>query len=96
VISIRFGMVLPDDNPRTASAGRGRSASLSLEERYPRVRAKWLSHRDCCQLVRCCLEAGVRHAIVFGTSNNPRQIWSLRSARALGYAPQDAAPVSHG
>jgi NAD+ dependent glucose-6-phosphate dehydrogenase len=93
-IAIRFGTVLADDNPRTTNAGRGRSAGMTLAERYPRIRAKWLSHRDCCQLVRCAIEAkGVREAVVFGTSNNPRQIWSLRAARELlGYAPQDAAP----
>jgi nucleoside-diphosphate-sugar epimerase len=94
VISIRFGIVLPDDDPKSELAGHGRSATLSRVERYPRIRAKWLSHRDCCQLVRCCLEAEVAHAVVFGTSNNPRQIWSLNSARALGYAPKDAAPVA--
>jgi nucleoside-diphosphate-sugar epimerase len=94
VICIRFGTVLPDDDPRSAAAGRGRSAALPLAERYPRIRAKWLSHRDCCQLVRCAIEAApVRYAVVYGTSANPRQIWSLASARGLlGYAPQDAAP----
>lgn len=96
VISIRIGMVLPDDNPRTRDAGgRGRSSTMTPQERYPRMRAKWLSHRDCCQLFRCALEAKqVREAVVFGTSNNPRQIWSLRGARELlGYQPADAAPV---
>ncbi|HWA26542.1 MAG TPA: NAD(P)-dependent oxidoreductase [Lacunisphaera sp.] len=92
VISVRCGALFADNDPKSPAAGRGRSAKLSLAERYPRIRAKWLSHGDCCQLVRCCLEADVAHAVVFGTSNNPRQIWSLRSARALGYAPQDAAP----
>jgi nucleoside-diphosphate-sugar epimerase len=95
VICIRFGTVLPDDDPRSPAAGRGRSAAMPLAERYPRIRAKWLSHRDCCQLVRCAIEAApVRHAVVYGTSNNPRQIWSLACARQLlGYAPEDAAPV---
>lgn len=95
VISVRIGMVLPDDNPRTPSAGRGRSSALPPQARYPRIRAKWLSHRDCCQLFRCALAAKhVSDAVVFGTSNNPRQIWSLRTARELlGYRPADAAPV---
>jgi NAD+ dependent glucose-6-phosphate dehydrogenase len=92
VVSVRFGIVLADDNPKSPAPGHGRSADLSLAERYPRIRTKWLSHRDCCQLVRCCLATNVPHTVVFGTSDNPRQIWSLRSARALGYAPQDAAP----
>jgi nucleoside-diphosphate-sugar epimerase len=94
VICIRFGTVLPDDDPRSPAAGRGRSATMSLAERYPRIRAKWLSHRDCCALVRSAIEAPVNYAVVYGTSNNPRQIWSLASARQLlGYAPQDAAPA---
>lgn len=96
VISIRIGMVLPDDNPRTRDAGgRGRSSAMTPQERYPRMRAKWLSHRDCCRLFHCALTAKhVREAVVFGTSDNPRQIWSLRSARELlGYEPADAAPV---
>jgi len=96
VICVRLGTILPDDDPRSASPGQGRSASLPLEERYPRIRAKWLSQRDCCELFRCCVEADhVRWAVVFGTSDNPRQPWSLAKARqVLGYTPVDAAPVS--
>ncbi len=98
VISIRIGMVLPGDDPRTREAGRGRSSAMTPEERYPRMRAKWLSHRDCCQLFLCALAAKhVADAVVFGTSNNPRQIWSLRGAREmLGYEPRDAAPAAYG
>jgi nucleoside-diphosphate-sugar epimerase len=96
VICVRVGMVLADDDPCSDSPGKGRSAGLSLAERYPRIRAKWLSHRDCCQLFLRCLEADtVPWAVVFGTSNNPRQIWSLaETRRVLNYAPQDAAPES--
>ena len=102
VICLRLGTVLPDDNPLSVvSAGRGRSAALPAEQRRLRVRAKWLSHRDCCQLFARCLDAtnastgaSARWAVVFGTSRNPRQIWSLdETRRLLGYAPQDSAPV---
>ena len=95
VICVRLGMILPDDDPGSASPGQGRSASLPVGERYPRVRAKWLSQRDCCELFRRCIGAeNVRWAVVFGTSDNPRQLWSLAEARnVLGYAPVDAAPV---
>jgi len=94
VLCVRLGTVIPDNNPLSTTVGRGRSAALSLAERFPRIRAKWLSHRDCCQLFTCCIEAvSLRYAVVFGTSNNPRQIWSLRQAREqLNYAPQDSAP----
>jgi nucleoside-diphosphate-sugar epimerase len=98
VVCVRLGIVLADDNPWSPQTGRGRSAALPLSERFPRVRAKWLSHRDCCQLFAKCIDAeSVRHAIVYGTSNNPRQIWSLATARRLlNYEPQDAAPEAPG
>jgi nucleoside-diphosphate-sugar epimerase len=98
VVCVRLGTVLPDDNPRSPQGGRGRSAGLPLSELFPRVRSKWLSHRDRCQLFARCIDAeSVRYAIVFGTSNNPRQIWSLAAARdLLKYEPQDAAPESLG
>jgi nucleoside-diphosphate-sugar epimerase len=81
VVCLRIGTVRADDDP-CASA------------RPERLRATWLSKRDCCELIACALEAeGARFAIVYGTSDNPRQIWSLDGARALGYAPRDAAPV---
>ena len=98
VVCVRLGTVLPDDNPRSPQGGRGRSAGLPLSERFSRVRAKWLSHRDCCQLFARCIDAeSVRYTIVYGTSNNPRQIWSLATARSLlKYEPQDAAPESLG
>ena len=96
VICVRLGTILADDDPGSSSAGQGRSASLPLEERYPRIRAKWLSRRDCCELFRRCIEAdNVRWAVVFGTSDNPRQLWSLDGARkVLAYVPVDAAPLT--
>ena len=67
---------------------------LDAEARFLRMRAKWLSQRDCAELFRCALEADVRWAVAFGTSNTPRQLWSLAEARRLlGYEPKDAAPV---
>ena len=94
VICVRLGIVLPDDDPCSDNPGRGRSGALPFKERFPRIRAKWLSHRDCCDLFSKCVEnTSVRFAIVFGTSNNPRQIWSLDTARdLLKYEPKDAAP----
>ncbi|WP_051480415.1 NAD(P)-dependent oxidoreductase [Cellulomonas sp. KRMCY2] len=95
VICVRLGTVLADDDPRSDVPGRGRSARLSADERYPRMRAKWLSHQDCCRLFARCIDAtDVPWAVVVGTSDNPRQIWGLgQTRRLLGYSPQDAAPV---
>jgi NAD+ dependent glucose-6-phosphate dehydrogenase len=95
VICVRLGMVLPSDDPRRLSGGRGRTAQLAIDQAYVRTRAKWLSHRDCRQLFTCCIEAThTSWAIVYGTSDNPRQVWSLQGARELlGYQPQDVAPL---
>lgn len=95
VICLRIGSVLANDDPTSGQTGRGRAAQLSREERFLRMRAKWLSQRDCAELFACALEAeAVRWAVVFGTSNNPRQLWSLAEARRLlGYEPKDSAPI---
>jgi nucleoside-diphosphate-sugar epimerase len=94
VVCLRIGSVLPDDDPNGPSVTDG-SGSLGLSEadRYRRLRATWLSQRDCSRLVASALEADVGWAVVFGTSANPRRIWDLEHAReAIGYEPQDSAP----
>lgn len=98
VICLRLGTVLANDDPCSTESGRGRSGDLAAEQRFARIRAKWLSHRDCCTLLRCALAAEhLSWAVVFGTSDNPRQIWNMDGARQLlGYQPQDSAPVECG
>lgn len=96
VICLRIGTVLPDDDPAGPSVGEiGSWLNLSRTERYARIRATWLSHRDCADLVARCLEArDLGFAIVYGISNNPRQFWDISEARRLlGYRPRDAAPA---
>ena len=60
-----------------------------------RMRAVWLSRRDCAELIARCLEVDdVPWAIVYGVSGNPRRFWDLTHARdLLGWEPQDAAPL---
>jgi NAD+ dependent glucose-6-phosphate dehydrogenase len=95
VICLRIGNVLASDDPTSNETGRGRTKSLGPGERFARLRAKWLSQRDCAELFACALDAEqVGWAVVFGTSNNPRQIWSLEEARRLlGFVPKDSAPA---
>ena len=95
VICVRIGSVLQDDDPCAPSVAHSKGLlNLTPEQNYDRFRATWLSHRDCAQLLACCLDANdVRWAIVYGISNNPRQFWDISQARELlGYQPQDAAP----
>lgn len=99
VYNLRIGTVRHDDDP----VGPGVADSsgwldLSLEEKYARLRATWLSQRDCAELIGCCLEAtSVSWATVYGISDNPRQFWDIGHARRLlGYSPKDRAPESRG
>lgn len=95
VVCLRIGSVREDDDPIRGEGGRlfEPFATFSAQESRHRLRATWLSHRDCAQLIRRALDAPVHWAVVYGVSNNPRRIWDLQSARdLLGYEPVDAAP----
>lgn len=97
VFCLRIGWVRGDDDPRPEQIGSPPDwLTLTPEQTYDRIRAVWLSHRDCAQLIARCLDADhVQFGIYYGTSNNPRQIWDLTNAREeIGYAPEDSAPVS--
>jgi nucleoside-diphosphate-sugar epimerase len=64
-----------------------------IEKARIRMRAVWLSERDCAQLIERCLDSGLRWFLGYGISDNPRRFWDIEHAReVLGYAPQDAAP----
>ncbi len=50
----------------------------------------WLSHRDCVQLVERALEApGIHFEVVYGTSNNTRQLYNDPGRSKIGYVPVD-------
>jgi nucleoside-diphosphate-sugar epimerase len=97
VFCLRIGTVRDSDDPRDPELGETSPPLLDLatpEQRYKRMRATWLSRRDCCELISRCLDAEhVRWAVVYGISNNLRQFWDISHARELlGYDPQDSAP----
>ena len=94
VICLRIGSVRPDNDPYgpTVASSAG-WLNLDHHGKLLRSRATWLSHRDCVQLFRQSLTADVAWSVAFGTSANPRLIWSLGSAeRDLGYQPADGSP----
>lgn len=96
VFNLRIGSVRDDDDPRSpAVAAASGWLNLAPTDAYARLRATWLSHRDCLALIEVCLEATeVDWAVVYGISNNPRQFWDISHARALlGFDPQDSAPI---
>ncbi len=95
---LRIGSVRAEDDPVSEAVLASSPALLDLqteELRRVRMRATWLSRRDCAQLIARCIDAEhVPWAVVYGISNNPRQFWDLSHARDLvGYEPEDAAPV---
>ena len=94
VFCLRIGTVRADDDPRSEAAGASSGwLPLTREQVYERLRATWLSHRDCAQLISRCLDAeGVSFGIYYGISDNPRKLWDIEHARReIGYAPQDSA-----
>lgn len=94
VVCLRIGAVREHDDP-TNVAGEQTSLlpELTADQLGRRLRAVWLSHRDCAQLISRALDADVDWAVVYGVSNNPGRFWDLDGARDLiGYEPMDAAP----
>ncbi|MBA2294817.1 MAG: NAD(P)-dependent oxidoreductase [Actinobacteria bacterium] len=92
VFCLRIGAVRANDDPTVPSESP--LLDLDAEGRRNRMRAVWLSRRDCAELIARCLEVDdVSWAIVYGVSGNPRRFWDLTHAQELlGWEPQDAAP----
>jgi uronate dehydrogenase len=82
VIAVRIGWVREGDNhPATLPA-----------DRDTWFRQMWLSNRDFCHLLECCIEAdaALRFAVVNGMSANTGMRWDVEHTRTLlGYEPQD-------
>lgn len=96
VYNLRIGSVRGDDDPRDPTVADGSFwLDLTAEQKFDRLRSTWLSKRDCCELISCCLEAKtVGWATVYGISDNPRQFWDMSEAqRLLGFIPRDSAPT---
>jgi len=93
VFCLRIGAVRANDDPTVPSENP--LLDLDADGRRNRMRAVWLSRRDCAELIARCLEVeDVSWAIVYGVSANPRRFWDLEHARELlGWEPQDAAPA---
>ncbi|HEY7032315.1 MAG TPA: NAD(P)-dependent oxidoreductase [Thermomicrobiales bacterium] len=95
VCNLRIGSVLADDDPRADSVRDGSFwLDITPEQKYDRMRATWLSRRDCAGLIAACLDAeDVGWAVVYGISDNPRQFWDLTHGKeVLGWWPMDRAP----
>jgi len=92
---LRIGGVRAPQDPTHPSQlwKRERDGEEGIREKRRRMRAVWLSERDCVHLVECALETERDWVLVYGISDNPRKIWDIEHAReVLGYAPMDSAP----
>jgi NAD+ dependent glucose-6-phosphate dehydrogenase len=80
-IHVRIGWTISSDDPKFSGGGL----------------AMWLSHQDTAQIMYRSVDApdSLDYAVVFATSNNYWNIFSLERARTLlGYEPEDdAGPV---
>ncbi len=94
VFCLRIGAVRASDDP-TEDTKTNPLLDLDADGSRNRIRAVWLSKRDCAELIARCLEVeDVRFAVVYGVSANPRRFWDLEHGRELlGWEPRDAAPV---
>jgi NAD+ dependent glucose-6-phosphate dehydrogenase len=91
VVCLRLGTVLPVDDPFGPAPADAAAWTPVPWER--RIRATWLSHRDCLALFRCALEADVGFAVAYGVSDVPGRFWDLEAARTeLGFVPGDRWP----
>jgi uronate dehydrogenase len=82
VLAVRLGWVRPGGN-------RAEDIPRDREDWF---RLMWLSDRDFCHLMECCLEAdpALGFAVLHGMSANTGMRWDLESTRRLvGYLPQD-------
>lgn len=94
-VCLRIGACTGTDKPNSPENlwKPERDREPGIREQRTRIRATWLSNRDCVHLIERGIEADVTWALVYGISDNPRKIWDIDHARdVLGYEPQDSAP----
>lgn len=94
-VCLRIGGVRSPEDPTHPSQlwKRERDGEEGIREKRRRMRAVWLSERDCVHLIDVSLKTELDWALVYGISDNPRKIWDIEHAKkVLGYAPMDAAP----
>lgn len=95
VFNLRIGWLMKEDDPLNVSLAGEKVPPMGEAEGRARACAIWLSHRDCAELIRCCLDADhVRYGVYYGISNNAGRFYDLSNAREeIGYQPRDGAPV---
>jgi NAD+ dependent glucose-6-phosphate dehydrogenase len=95
VFNLRIGWIMADDDPMRADISGETVPPLPPDASRARACAIWLSHRDCAELIRCCLEADhIRYGVYYGISDNEGKFYDLSNAREeIGYVPRDGAEI---
>lgn len=94
-VCLRIGAARsPEDPSHPAKLWKSsRDDEENIRQQRRRMRAVWLSERDCVQLIEKSLQTNLDWVLCYGVSDNPRKIWDINHTReVLGYDPQDAAP----
>jgi nucleoside-diphosphate-sugar epimerase len=97
VACVRIGSITKHDDPRHESVAESSDwLDLTVEQKYARYAATWMSQRDFARLVRAILARdGVPYAVVYGVGDNATRFWDLEPGRAIyGFWPLDGTKAS--
>lgn len=91
VTCVRIGAITAADDPRDPSVAESSGwLPLTLEQRYKRYGAVWMSQRDFARLIRAIIARDVPFAVVYGVGDNATRFWDLEPGRAIfGFWPLD-------
>ncbi|HEX3549962.1 MAG TPA: NAD(P)-dependent oxidoreductase [Candidatus Elarobacter sp.] len=91
VTCVRIGSITKANDPRDPSVANSSGwLPLTVEQKFKRYAATWMSQADFARLVRAILAKDVPFAIVYGVSDNATRFWDLEPGRAIfGFWPQD-------
>ncbi|HEY4440372.1 MAG TPA: NAD(P)-dependent oxidoreductase [Candidatus Elarobacter sp.] len=91
VTCVRIGSITAEDRPDDPSVAESSGwLNLTVEQKFARYAATWMSQRDFARLVRAIVARDVRFAIVYGVGDNATRFWDLEPGRAIfGFWPQD-------
>jgi nucleoside-diphosphate-sugar epimerase len=91
VCCVRIGSVLGVDDPKHPSLAQGAAwLNLTVEQKYKRYAATWMSQRDLARLMRAVISRDVPFSIIYGVGDNLTRFWDLEPGRAVyGWWPID-------
>lgn len=97
VTCVRIGSITAADRPDDPSVAQSSGwLDLTVEQKFKRYAATWMSQRDFARLVRAIVARDVPFAIVYGVGDNATRFWDLEPGRAIfGFWPQDGTRERH-